>query len=43
MNAFAEQYRNAGGEAKFVGTHAHDAFLDQMKKTCSAWNPNGIP
>ncbi len=32
MNSFAQQYRNAGGKAKFIGTHAHDAFIDQIDK-----------
>lgn len=30
MNTFIEAYRNAGYTAKFLGTHAHDAFLGMV-------------
>ncbi len=32
LNAFVEQYRNAGGGATFIGTHAHDAFIYQIDR-----------
>ncbi|NQT72358.1 MAG: ABC transporter substrate-binding protein [Chloroflexi bacterium] len=31
MNRFVQQYREAGGAAKFIGTHAHDAFLGSVR------------
>jgi len=30
MNSFIKEYRKAGGTARFIGTHAHDAFLGQI-------------
>ncbi len=30
MSSFIQQYREAGGAAKFLGTHAHDAFLGSV-------------
>jgi len=32
MTTFIEQYHNAGGKAKFLGTHAHDAFIYQIDR-----------
>jgi len=27
MNTFVKEFRDAGGKARFIGTHAHDAFM----------------
>lgn len=37
MSSFIQQYREAGGLAKFIGTHAHDAFLGSVNDG-DLWN-----
>ncbi len=36
MNQFVDQYTDAGYDTKFVGTHAHDAFLG-MVESANLW------